>query len=92
MGEGVAIPHSRIAGLNRPYGILARLRKPIAFDAIDGAPVDVVFFLLLPEGSHGEQLNALAAVARKLRDKSTVKEIRNASSSATLYSSIIENR
>jgi PTS system nitrogen regulatory IIA component len=91
VGEGVAIPHARITGLKRPYGIFARLQKPIAFDAIDGEPVDVVFLLLLPDGSHGEQLNALAAIARKLRDSSTAQQIRSASNSAALYSSITAN-
>jgi PTS system nitrogen regulatory IIA component len=47
-GGGVALPHARIQGLNRSFGILARLNKPIDFEAIDGRPVDLVFLLLLP--------------------------------------------
>ena len=66
--EGVAIPHARIPNLKKPFGILARLRKPIDFDAIDSQPIDLVFFLLLPATSNGEQLNALACVARKFRE------------------------
>jgi PTS system nitrogen regulatory IIA component len=52
-GGGVAVPHARIQGLNRSFGILARLNKPIDFEAIDGRPVDLVFLLLLPANSSG---------------------------------------
>ena len=64
-GGGVAIPHARIE-IVKPFGVLAKLRKPIDFDAIDGKPVDLVFVLLLPEGTESGQLGALASVARKL--------------------------
>jgi nitrogen PTS system EIIA component len=85
MGNGVAIPHARIPNLKKPFGILARLRKPIDFDAIDSQPVDLVFFLLLPVASEGKQLNALACVARKLRDPETVRHLRRAIDGAELY-------
>lgn len=48
VGGGIAIPHARIHGVKRPFGLLDRMRKPIEFDAIDGEPVDIVFLLLLP--------------------------------------------
>jgi Phosphoenolpyruvate-dependent sugar phosphotransferase system, EIIA 2 len=67
-GGGVAIPHARIQELNEPFGIFARLNRPIDFQAIDTRPVDLVFLLLLPGDPVGEQLKALATVARKLRD------------------------
>jgi nitrogen PTS system EIIA component len=84
-GGGVAIPHARIQGLNRSFGILARLNKPIDFEAIDGRPVDLVFLLLLPSNPVGEQLKALASVARKFRDAACLRDLRSASSSAGLY-------
>ena len=84
-GGGIAIPHARIQGLNRSFGILARLNKPIDFEAIDGRPVDLVFLLLLPSNPVGEQLKALASVARKLRDAACLCDLRSASSSAGLY-------
>src|ERR1019366_8928383 len=68
MGGGVAIPHARITDVKKPFGLLARLKSAIEFDAIDHQPVDLVFLLLLPTVSAGEQLNALAMVARRLRD------------------------
>jgi PTS system nitrogen regulatory IIA component len=65
IGRGVSIPHARLREVKRPFGVLARLKNPIEFDAIDGQPVDLVFLLLLPAASQLDQLNALAAVARK---------------------------
>jgi nitrogen PTS system EIIA component len=84
-GGGVALPHARIQGLNRSFGILARLNKPIDFEAIDGRPVDLVFLLLLPANPAENQLKALASVARKLRDAACLRDLRAASGSAGLY-------
>jgi PTS system nitrogen regulatory IIA component len=78
MGGGIAIPHARIAGLTKPVGVLARLRRAIDFAAIDGKPVDIVFLLLLPAAAQGESLTALAAVARRLRDEATTARLRAA--------------
>lgn len=85
VGGGVAIPHARVQGLKAPFGVLARLQKPIDFNAIDGKPVDIVFLLLLPAAPAGEQLNALASVARRLRDPDAVRALRGASDNAALY-------
>ena len=84
-GGGVAIPHARIQGLNRSFGILARLNKAIDFEAIDGRPVDLVFLLLLPANPVGEQVKALAAVARRLSDPACLRDLRSASGAAILY-------
>jgi len=54
MGDGVAIRHARIAGVKRPFGLLARLKSSIDFEAIDRVPVDIVFLLLLPVGPGGK--------------------------------------
>jgi PTS system nitrogen regulatory IIA component len=72
-----------------------RLRKPIDFDALDGKPIDLVFLLLLPEGkaslpegSKGEQLSALACVARKLRSPAVTATLRK-SANATEISRVL---
>jgi PTS system nitrogen regulatory IIA component len=65
MGSGIAIPHARLAGVSKPLGVLALLRRPIDFEAVDDEPVDIVFMLTMPENATG--LAALAAVARALR-------------------------
>ena len=89
MGDGIAIPHARIAGLSKPYGLLARLRRAIDFAAIDGKPVDIVFLLLLPSTAQGEQLTALASVARRLRDAQVTADLRDAADGAALYRAIV---
>jgi PTS system nitrogen regulatory IIA component len=87
-GGGVAIPHARLDGVAKPFGMLARLAKAIDFDAIDGQPVDIVFVLLLPAKLQGEQLNALACAARALRDPDAVRDLRCAVDDAALYRAV----
>jgi PTS system nitrogen regulatory IIA component len=84
-GGGVAIPHTRLPEVKKPFGCLVRLRQPIDFEAIDAHPVDLVFLLLLPDRPAGEQLNVLAGVARKLRSPPTLRALRSAPDAAALY-------
>jgi PTS system nitrogen regulatory IIA component len=88
MGSGVAIPHARFPDLRKPFGLLARLRKPIDFEAVDGRPVDIVFLLLAPVAPESDQLNALACIARKLRNPDIVSELRKAKHGSALYQAI----
>jgi PTS system nitrogen regulatory IIA component len=88
-GDGIAIPHARIPGLNKPFGILVRLEQPIDFDAIDGQPVDLLFLLLLPLTSDKEQLSALASVARILRNSELVRNLRRSRDSESLYRAMV---
>jgi PTS system nitrogen regulatory IIA component len=90
LGGGISIPHARFREVKKPFGLLVRLSQPIEFAAIDGQPVDVVFLLLLPVASQLDQLNALAAVARKLRDADVLRKLRAANSSAELYRAVTE--
>ena len=90
VGNGVALPHARLRGLKAPFGLLARLRQGIDFAAIDDRPVDIVFLLLLPETGDGAQLNALASVARVLRDPEALRRLRRASDNEALYRAIAE--
>jgi PTS system nitrogen regulatory IIA component len=88
IGDGIALPHARLEAVSRPYGILARLREPIDFEAVDDNPVDLVFLLLLPAPDRHEPLNALACVARRLRDAETAAAMRNARDAAALYAAV----
>lgn len=90
IGGGVSLPHARFREVTKPFGMLVRLRQPIEFQAIDCEPVDLVFLLLLPASSQLDQLNALAAVARKLREPETLKRLRAATSATGLYRAIAE--
>ena len=79
-GHGVAIPHGKIAGLTRIYGLFARLAEPVDYKAIDGAPVDLVFLLLSPPDAGAEHLKALAAISRVTRHAATLEKMRGARS------------
>jgi nitrogen PTS system EIIA component len=84
VGEGVAIPHARFPEIDKAFGMLFRLRQPIDFDALDGKPIDLVFLLLLPESTKGEQLTALACVARKFRSPILTTALRHARDGAEM--------
>ena len=90
VGNGVALPHARLRGLTTPFGLFARLRHGIDFEAIDSQPVNIVFLLLLPDGTGASQLNALASVARALRDPETLQRIRSAADRDSLFQAIVD--
>ena len=85
IGEGVAIPHGKLPGLDRLFGMVARLERPVDFEAVDGQPVDIAFLLLAPEGAGADHLKALAQVARVLREPGLLDRIRNARDGNALY-------
>jgi PTS system nitrogen regulatory IIA component len=85
MGGGVAIPHARFHQVSKPFAMLVRLKRPIAFDAVDDRPVDTIVLLLLPDAPNGERLGALACMARKLRDPAIMAALRRARDGAEIY-------
>ncbi len=70
IGEGVAIPHGKLAGLDRLVASFARSADGIDFDSIDGQPTHHFFLLVVPEHSGGQYLKALARISRFFRDVS----------------------
>ncbi|PKR88459.1 PTS IIA-like nitrogen-regulatory protein PtsN [Pleomorphomonas diazotrophica] len=91
VGHGVAIPHGKLAGLDRLVGVFALLDRPIDFDSLDGEPVDVMFLLLAPESAGADHLKALARIARVLRDDETAAKLRAADDAAAMYTLLTEN-
>jgi PTS system nitrogen regulatory IIA component len=87
-GGGIAVPHARLPGLAAPAGFFARLDRPIAFDAIDGRPVDLVFLLLSPEAADAAHLAHLAAASRRLRDAAVAAGIRAARSPSAIVEAL----
>jgi nitrogen PTS system EIIA component len=88
-GGGIAIPHARLAGLAKPFGVLLRLGNGIDFEAIDGRAVDLIFLLLLPAVANQDQLAALAAVARTLRNSNSTQKFRKARTAQELYGAMV---
>ncbi|MFA7587603.1 MAG: PTS sugar transporter subunit IIA [Novosphingobium sp.] len=84
-GRGVAIPHARLDGLQRPVAAFLRLGAPVEFDAADGMPVDLVFGLLSPEQAGAAHLHALAAVSRMMRDERMHAALMQAPGEEALY-------
>lgn len=68
LGQGVGIPHGRLKGLKQVAGMFFRLDKPVPFEAPDNRPVDLVFFLLVPEQSTEEHLQLLSELAQGFSD------------------------
>lgn len=85
-GQGVAIPHARLEGIERPVGALARLIRPVDFDAIDDQPCDIVFMLLAPEQGGADHLRALARVARAFRTPGVLDALRSATDRKQMFS------
>ena len=77
IGEGIAIPHARVKDLDQITGFFARMAAPVDYDALDDAPVDLVFLLLAPEEANNAQLKALARIARLLRDAEVCARLRS---------------
>ena len=84
-GRGVALPHARIEGINRPVAALLRLESPVDFAAADGMPVDLVIGLLSPVNSGVTHLHALAAISRLVRDDEMHRAMVDAGDAEALY-------
>jgi PTS system nitrogen regulatory IIA component len=91
VGNGIAIPHGRLAGLDKLYGLFARVERPIDFDSIDEMPVDLIFLLLAPEAAGADHLKALARVSRLLRDKAVCEKLRGAESADAIYALLTDS-
>ncbi|MDE2580499.1 MAG: PTS sugar transporter subunit IIA [Rhodospirillales bacterium] len=85
LGRGFALPHARIVGVSRFVGLFARLAAPVPFDAIDKAPVDLVFLLLIPGEASDGHLAALAAISRRMRDERVAAGLRAVGSADDAY-------
>lgn len=85
VGNGVAIPHARIDGINHVIAGFARLSEPMDFDSVDGRPVDLIAFLLAPSDAAGAHLRALARVSRQLRREENRSRLRAAPDAMSVF-------
>lgn len=89
LGNGIAIPHSRIPKCEDTIGCLVKLANPIDFDAIDNNPVDLLFFLLVPENTIEGHLEVLRTLAELFKSKSYCDNLRKSQNDAELYAAAI---
>ena len=91
-GNGIAIPHCRLQGCESPVSALLHLDAPIDFDAIDGAPVDLLFVLLVPQAATDAHLELLRQIASMLDRKEVRDKLRSAKSNEALYQVVLDEQ
>lgn len=84
LGGGIAIPHCRVEQCPQPLASLVTLEEPIAYDAPDEEPVDLLFVLLVPAEENQEHLDILATIARACSQKDFCTRLRNATDAQAL--------
>ncbi|MBC7666932.1 PTS sugar transporter subunit IIA [Caulobacter sp. DWR2-3-1b2] len=85
VGQGVAIPHARVKGLDRVRAVFMRLETPVAFGSVDDKPVDLLVTLFAPADADSSHLRALARVSRLMRQPETRQQLRQARSADAVY-------
>ena len=90
LGQGIAIPHGRLPNITRVFGLFAKLAMPVAYDSVDGQPVDLVFVLLSPSHAGADHLTALARISRLLREPGTMAKLRGTTSAEGLFAILTE--
>lgn len=85
IGQGIAIPHCRLEGLDHVVGVLLTLEESVEFDAIDNQPVDLVFALVVPKEATSEHLELLSQLAEKFNERSFCDRLRQSEDANTLY-------
>jgi len=91
VGNGIAIPHGKLATIDKIVGVFARLQTPVDFEALDDQPVDLVFMLLAPENAGADHLKALSRIARLLREGDVVAKLRNSYDAQAIYALLTEH-
>ena len=91
IGNGVAIPHVKMRGINKLTGFFLILEKAVDFESADNQPVDLVFVLLAPEDNNGsDHLKALAMISRSFKDKNTRSKLRLTKNIESVYAILTE--
>ena len=90
LGQGIAMPHGRMPGLQHVTGLFAKLATPIDYDSVDGKPVDLVFALLSPDHAGADHLTALAKISRIMRSPAALSNLRATNTAEGLYAVLTE--
>ena len=92
LGHGVAVPHGRIKGsksLKAPLAAFVRLSEPIPFESPDGKPVNLLFFLLIPDHATQQHLEILSEIAEMFSDDAFRTALTTDPNAASVYSRIV---
>ncbi|MDP2156693.1 MAG: PTS sugar transporter subunit IIA [Nitrospirota bacterium] len=90
IGDGIAIPHGKIGGLDDLQIAIGRSSKGVDFNALDGTPVHIFFLLMAPENSSGQHLKVLARISRLLKDNVLREKLMEAESPEVIFNLIAE--
>jgi PTS system nitrogen regulatory IIA component len=85
IGGGIAVPHAAVPNVESLRGFIFRTAKPLDFEAIDEAPVDLIFLLIFDEKRRTDYLKVLASIARKANSGETLSALRSAESPERLH-------
>lgn len=85
LGNGIAIPHCRVPKCTETIGCLVKLESGIDFDAIDGKPVDLLFYLLVPENTIEGHLEVLRNLAERFNNSEYCASLRGCTTNAALF-------
>jgi len=91
LGNGIAIPHCRVPKCENTIGCLVKLEQGIDFDAIDGKPVDLLFYLLVPENTIEGHLEILRNLAERFNNPEYCANLRGCSSNTSLFEAATAN-
>ena len=79
VGNGIAIPHTKIDGINETQVIFLKLKDGVDFSASDGKKIDLVFSIIAPENSESDHLLILSSISNFIRKKQKVDRLRGSS-------------
>ena len=85
IGNGIAIPHGRLANASEPIAVVVTTEEAINFDAIDHRHVDIFIALFVPEGECENHLSTLQSIAKIFQNKQFCKQVRNCQSNLELF-------
>lgn len=90
IGEGVAIPHGKLPGVERVLGVFARSPEGVDFASLDGEPTHLFFTLIAPEDAAADHLKALARISRLLKDTAFRRRLMEGQTSQEIFDIIAE--
>lgn len=91
LGASVAMPHTRLGGIEKVTGAFLRLDEPVPFDSLDQRPVDLLFGLVIPDGSQPAELTEVRDLVSTLRDPELQQRLRAADGADALYDALAGN-